>query len=435
MSDVQMKAFDVPPRATVAVPGSKSLTNRALVLAAMTDRRCTLSNVLFADDTRVMLDGLGRLGFTLEIDEAKHAVVVQGQSGNIPASSADLFCGNSGTTIRFLTALCCLGRGEFRLDGIERMRSRPIGQLADLLKNLGGRISYELKAGFPPVKVHADGLPGGLIRYPATVSSQFLSAALMVSPFARHEVRVDLEPNQTSWPYIWMTMRLMDQFGLTPELARDPATGEPKQITVPAGRYTTDHYSVEPDASNAAYFLGIAALHPGSSITLPGLGTQSLQGDVQITKILRQMGAVVTMDKHAVTVTGTDEVRGVDVDLLDMPDQAQTLAVLALFATGPTTLRGLHTLRLKETDRLAALSNELQKFGAGVQVQGDDTLTIHPPTKPSPASVDTYDDHRMAMSFSMAGTRIDGVVIKDAGCVSKTYPDFFADLHNLVAVK
>ena len=253
----------------------------------------------------------------------------------------------------------------------------------------------------------------------------------MASPYARHEVRVDLEGQQTSWPYVWMTMRLMDQFGLTPELLRDRETGDPKQITVPTGHYTANAYAVEPDASNAAYFLGIAALNPGSSITVRGLGGNSLQGDLEFTKILKQMGASVTLTKESITVVGVSILQGVDVDLLDMPDQAQTLAVLALFAKGTTTIRGLHTLRLKETDRLAALSTELQKFGAGVTVRGEDTLIIQPPETLHAAEVDTYEDHRMAMSFAMAGTRLNGVKIRDAECVNKTYPGFFADLQKL----
>ena len=247
----------------------------------------------------------------------------------------------------------------------------------------------------------------------------------MVSPYARHEVRVDLVDEQTSWPYVWMTMRLMDQFGLTPELARDPQTGAPKQIVVPGGKYTAKSYAIEPDASNAAYFMGIAAIHPGSRVMIPGLGSASLQGDVEFGKILRRMGAAVVVEKDSITVTGAAELRGLDVNLLDMPDQAQTLGVLALFARGRTIIRGLHTLRLKETDRLAALSNELRKFGAIVTMEGDDTLMIDPPEKLTPASVDTYDDHRMAMSFAMAGTRMDGVLIKNAECVSKTFPDYF----------
>jgi 3-phosphoshikimate 1-carboxyvinyltransferase len=328
--------------------------------------------------------------------------------------------------------LCALGRGEFHLDGIERMRQRPIGLLVDLLKNLGSRIEYQGQSGFPPLKIFADTLPGGMIRYPMAASSQFLSSVLMIAPYTRHEVHVDLDGDQTSWPYIWMTLRLMDQFGLTPELMRDPSTGKPKRITVPMGYYTARSYPVEPDASNAAYFLAIGALHPGSSVTVRGLGSDSLQGDVQFAGILKRMGASVVVGKNEIKVTGTDELEGLDVSLLDMPDQAQTLGVLALFAKGQTIIRGLHTLRLKETDRLAALSTELRKLGAQVQVEGDDTLMIDPPAQLAPAQIDTYDDHRMAMSFALAGTKSPGVVIRDAQCVSKTYPEFFDDLGKLI---
>jgi 3-phosphoshikimate 1-carboxyvinyltransferase len=424
-SDVTIHPIDRAFMATIRPPGSKSLTNRALVLAAMCQRTCTLSNVLFADDTRVMLAALQQLGFELTIDEPASTVTVHGKAGKVPVTQAALFCGNSGTTIRFLTALCALGDGSYQLDGIDRMRQRPIGQLVELLGSMGGKIEYVGQAGFPPVRVHAQGMPGGVIQYPSAASSQYLSAVLMVSPYAQHEVHVDLIGEQTSWPYVWMTMRLMDQFGITPELTRDPSTGAPQRITVPQGTYTATSYAIEPDASNAAYFLAIAALHPGSSVTVPGLGTQSLQGDVEFCRMLKRMGAAVVINKDSVTVTGTDQLRGVDVNLLDMPDQAQTLAVVALFASGQTILRGLHTLRLKETDRLTALSNELQKFGAAVNVQGDDTLIINPPEQPRPAAVDTYDDHRMAMSFAMAGTRIQGVVIRDARCVNKTFPEYF----------
>ena len=259
------------------------------MLAALGLSRCTLTNVLFADDTRVMLTALTQLGLDVQIDEPHLTVTVQGCGGKIPVNRAELFCGNSGTTIRFLTALCSLGHGEFQLDGIERMRRHPIGQLVDLLRNLGSRIEYLGPEGFPPIRILADGLPGGTIRYPSSVSSQFLSAVLMIGPSTRHELRVNLEGQQTSWPYVWMTMRLMDQFGLTPELAHDPLTGEPRQISVPAGHYTAHNYAIEPDASNAAYFLAIAALHPGASITTRGLGTHSLQGDVQFAKILSRM--------------------------------------------------------------------------------------------------------------------------------------------------
>ena len=431
MSDVIIGTIKKPFSATVTVPGSKSLTNRALVLASLCEKECQLTNVLFADDTRVMLAALKQLGISLEIDEPGRSVRVHGTAGKIPASGADLFCGNSGTTIRFLSALCALAHGEFQLDGIARMRQRPIGQLVDLLRSMGTRVDYLAIDSFPPIKVVADGLPGGTFNYPPAASSQFLSAVAMVSPYAAQEVHVNLQGEQSSWPYVWMTLRLMHEFGITPELLRDRDTGLPKQITIPTGIYSATSYAIEPDASNAAYFLAIAAMHPGSSVTVPGLGTNSLQGDVEFCKILRQMGATVAIEKQSITVTGTPRLTGIDVSLLDMPDQAQTLAVLALFANGSTTIRGLHSLRVKETDRLAALSNELKKFGASVIVEGDDTLIIDPPKNPQPASVDTYEDHRMAMSFAMAGTKMQGVVIKDAGCVSKTFPDYFEVLSGI----
>ncbi len=434
MSDLLLTPVRNPFKATVSPPGSKSLTNRALVLAALSLQQCTLTNVLFADDTRVMLDGLSKLGFELKIDEANQTVVVHGLGGAIPAKHAELFCGNSGTTIRFLAALCSLGHGEFILDGVPRMRERPIGELVDVLRNLGTRAEYVSREGFPPVKLLADGLPGGIVKYGSAASSQFLSAVLMASPYARHEVRVDLEGEQTSWPYVWMTMQLMHEFGVTPELARDPSTGQPRQISVPPEPYTAARYHIEPDASNAAYFLAAAALLPGSSVTVPGLGKSSLQGDVGFADVLRKMGASVSVERQSITVNGTGDLQGIDVDLLGMPDQAQTLGVVALFAKGATTIRGLHTLKLKETDRLLALSTELRKFGAEVTVENGDTLNINPPAEPRPATVATYDDHRMAMSFALAGTRIEGVTIQDVECVNKTYPDYFRDLAKLSSV-
>lgn len=420
------RTFDV----TMAPPGSKSLTNRALVLAALGAGASELSNVLFADDTLVMLENLGRLGFALKIDREKHSVRVEGRGGEIPTSSAELFCGNSGTTLRFLTALCALGRGHFILDGIPRMRQRPIGPLADLLHALGVRTQYEMKEGFPPIIVLADRLPGGRCRFGTSTSSQFLSALLQVAPYARHEVRVDLQTPQTSWPYVAMTMRLMDEFYLTAELIRDQNTGEPKEIHIPQGVYRATHYAIEPDASNASYFLAAAAIHPGSKITIAGLGKRSLQGDVGFANVLRQMGADVTVGADSITAIGPDRLNGIDVDLSTMPDTAQTLAVAALFADGSTIIRGLHTLRVKETDRIAALANELQKLGANVRVEGDD-LSIDPPAKLKPASIATYDDHRMAMSFALAGTRSAGVAIQDPACVNKTYPNYFDDLAKL----
>jgi 3-phosphoshikimate 1-carboxyvinyltransferase len=288
-----------------------------------------------------------------------------------------------------------------------------------------------MEPGFPPVRVIADGLPGGIARFGPGLSSQFLSAVLMAAPHARNEVRVELEPPLASWPYVVMTMRLMDEFAVTPELIRDPKTGLPTRLIVPRGGYRAASLDIEPDATAATYFLAAAAINEGSKVTIEGLGKRSLQGDVGFADVLHKMGASLVFGKDFVTVAGTDTLEGIDVNLSDMPDTAQTLAAACLFAEGESTLSGLHTLRHKETDRLAALSTELQKMGATVTVD-DDALTIAPPQHVRPATIDTYDDHRMAMSFAVAGTRVP-VVIRGAECVNKTYPAFFDDLRRAVA--
>jgi 3-phosphoshikimate 1-carboxyvinyltransferase len=431
MSDFTIQPITSPFTSAITPPGSKSITNRALVLAALAAGRSTLSNVLFADDTRVMMDALQALGFELRPHEQTHSVAMLGRAGAIPVAAARLQCGNSGTTIRFLTAMCALGRGEFILDGIERMRQRPIGDLADMLKNLGVRTRFLEQTGFPPILVHGDQFPGGLLHAGAAASSQFLSAILMAAPYARHELRVDLIEPQTSWPYIELTMLMMDAFHLTPELIRDPKTQEPKTIIVPQGTYVGQSFAIEPDASNASYFLALAAIHPAAKVTIRGLGKQSRQGDVRFADVLRRMGADVTMERDSITVTGPAELRGIDIDLSPMPDTAQTLAAVALFANGRTTIRGLKTLKVKETDRLAALSTELTKLGAAV-VATSDTLQIDAPLSVKPADIATYDDHRMAMSFALIATKSPGVVIKDSQCVNKTYPNFFEDLRKVL---
>jgi 3-phosphoshikimate 1-carboxyvinyltransferase len=431
MSDVTISPVTRPFAATITPPGSKSMTNRALVLAALATGPSTLSNVLFADDTRVMIEALGQLGFDLDVNQPNRSVTLTGRAGAIPFPAAKLLCGNSGTTLRFLTALCALGRGEYVLDGVPRMRQRPIGQLSDMLRHLGVRTRYLEQPGFPPILVHADQLPGGLLLAGAAQSSQFLSAILMVSPYARHEVRVDLIEPQTSWPYVALTMQMMDAFGTIPELVRDPATGQPKRIIIPQWKYSGRTYVVEPDATNASYFLAAAAIHPGSKVTVHGLGRHSLQGDVAFADVLRRMGAAVAVENDSITVTGPSELNGIDVDLSPMPDTAQTLAVAALFANGRTAIHGLGTLRVKETDRLAALTNELTKLGAAVSIEAD-SLHIDPPAKLRAAEIATYDDHRMAMSFALAATKSPGIVIKDAECVNKTYPNYFDDLRGIL---
>jgi len=426
---IVMESFD----STIRPPGSKSLSNRALVMAALSDGIVDLQNVLFADDTLVMLDSLQRLGFRVIIDRAARGVRIHGTGGRIPNPRADLFVGNSGTTVRFLTAMLAVGRGEFTLDGIARMRERPIGGLVTMLKNLGARIDYDMNSGFVPLTVRADTLAGGFVRYGFVEedSSQFLSALLMAAPYARNEVRVTLGPDRSSWPYVVMTMRLMDEFGHTVELERDER-GEPILIVVSKGGYTVREHFVEPDASNASYFLAAAAVNPGSKITIEGLGKRSLQGDVQFAQLLAKTGAKVKYEDSSIHLTGPEQLVAIDADMSLMPDMAQTLAVVALFAKGTTVLRGLHSLRKKETDRIAALQAELTKLGAKVEVDSDEVMTIVPPFIVDAAEIDTYDDHRMAMSFAVATTRVSGLVIRDPGCVNKTYPEFFTDFERVV---
>jgi 3-phosphoshikimate 1-carboxyvinyltransferase len=431
MPDVVVPVVRKPFTSTISPPGSKSLTNRAMVLGAMAKGKSVLSNVLFADDTAVMIDCLSKLGFGVEVDRDKRVVEIEGRGGEIPSSSAELYCGNSGTTIRFVAALCSLGRGVYGLDGNERMRQRPIRGLIEVMKNLGVRARYRGEEGFPPVEILASTLPGGLLRYGSEQSSQYLSAVLMAAPYARNEVRVDLTGEQTSWPYVAMTMQLMDEFGHTPELERD-IYGKPTRIVVPRGAYAGTEYAIEPDASNASYFLAAAAIHEGAKVTIEGLGKRSLQGDVAFADVLHEMGADLVFGKDFITVMGTRNLNAIEVDLLSMPDMAQTLAVVALFASGETVIRGLHTLKLKETDRIAALAAELTKLGARVEA-GEDYLAITPPAGGArPAAIDTYDDHRMAMSFAVAGTKVEGVVIRQAECVNKTYPGFFDDLSRML---
>jgi 3-phosphoshikimate 1-carboxyvinyltransferase len=419
MTDVRIKIAHRPIDATVRLPGSKSLTNRALIIAGLARGSSRLEGVGLADDTRYMIQFLKGLGIEVSLDEPHCAATVRGCGGHIPADEADLFCGNAGTVMRFGTAMCCLGAGRYRVDGAERMRNRPIGPLVDVLRDLGASIGYEGTHGFPPLTVAARGLHGGQASMRASESSQFVSAVLMAAPYARTDVMLRLVGEVVSEPYISMTLRMMEDFGAGVLADRG------KYIVPAAQTYAGRTCRIEPDASAASYFLAAAAL-TGGRVTVEGLGRRSVQGDVGFAGVLEQMGCRIEQDDTSTTVTGPKggRLRGIDVDLNAMPDMAQTLAVLALFAAGPTNVRNVANLRIKETDRISAVAAELAKFGATVQTR-DDGFAVTPPVVPRPAEVDTYDDHRMAMSFALAGLRIDGVVIRGAECVSKTFPDFF----------
>lgn len=413
-----------PLNAVVRIPGSKSITNRAMVIGALAGGVTTLDGALFSDDTEFMIDALRDLGVSVTADRDTDRIKIVGCGGQLPATEADLFCGNSGTTIRFLTAVCALGMGPYRLDGNDRMRQRPIGPLVDALRSAGVIAGYDEREGYPPITIREGMMNGATIGMESPPSSQYVSALLMAAPCARGDVMIDVRGEVVSAPYLTMTTRLMDAFGVSVIEDVKP-TGA--KLIIPAPQcYAGRTYAIEPDASNASYFLAAPAI-AGGCVTVEGLGESSIQGDVGFVDVLEKMGCTVEREPDRLSVTGPDgssRLGGIDVDLQNMPDVAQTLAVVALFADSPTNIRNVANLRIKETDRIAALAAELAKFGATVE-ERDDGLSIEPPDEPTAAAVDTYDDHRMAMSFALAGLRIEGVEIRDPQCVNKTFPDFF----------
>lgn len=410
-----------PPVASVRVPGSKSLTNRALIVAALARGPSTLAGALDSEDTRVMVDALKKLGVSVEHDVESATIRVVGCSGRFPANEADLYVANSGTTLRFLTAALTVGKGNYRVDGTPRMRERPVADLLQALNGLGAFTKSELGTGCPPVVVKADGLDGGFAFVRGDVSSQFLSGLLMALPYSRGETVVEVEGTLVSQPYVAMTLEVMREFGF------EPSNRKFKRFVVHPGRYEGRDYPIEPDASAASYFLALAAI-TGGTITVEGLGSSSIQGDVQFVDVLEHMGCSVERGRDRITVTG-GPLRAVDVDMNAISDTVMTLAVVALFAEGITRIRNVGHIRHKETDRIAALAAELRKLGATVDEQADGLLVIPPaPSELKPAAIKTYDDHRMAMSFALAGLKIPGVVIQDPGCVAKTYPNYWDDL-------
>ncbi len=411
-----------PIRGRIRPPGSKSITNRALVCAALADGNSMLSGTLDSEDTRVMIENLGRLGFEVMPRKARTNLLVRGTGGCVPALEAELFCANSGTTMRFLAALVTLGHGSFRLDGVERMRERPIGDLLDALRQLGARIVSENSNDCPPVVVHANGLRGGLAKVRGDISSQFLSGLLMAAPTAFAPIELEIDGTLVSQPYVEMTLAVMQAFGA--DVETDAKLARFKIVPQP---YRAREYAIEPDASAASYFWAAAAI-TGGEVTVEGLSAESLQGDVAFVDCLEQMGCNVQRESNSIAVSGRS-LKGINVDMNAISDTVQSLAVVALFADGPTTIFNVSHIRHKETDRLAAVATELRKLGANVHEQSDG-LTIQP-GKLSAAAIDTYRDHRMAMSFALSGLRIAGVRINDPQCVEKTYPRFFDDLKEL----
>lgn len=413
-----------PVRGSIRPPGSKSITNRALICAALASGRSQLTGVLDSEDTRVMFEALGQLGIPMAFDPADRLISVRGCGGKVPARGGQLEVANSGTTARFVVALATLGEGTFRIDGSPRMRERPIEDLLAALRSLGADVASLEGTGCPPVLIRAAGLRGGKSTVAGNISSQFLSGLLMAAPYAEQTVEIRVEGELVSRPYVQMTLAVMQAFGV--EVQSDGDQG----FTIPVGGgYRGCDYAIEPDASAASYFFAAAAI-TGGRVTVEGLSRASLQGDVAFVEVLRQMGCEVHYDADAITVTG-GRLRGVRVDMNPISDTVQTLGAVALFAEGDTTITGVAHARHKETDRIAALATELRKLGAGVD-EHHDGLTIRPAALQG-AEMATYDDHRMAMSLALVGLRVPHVRILDPGCTAKTYPGFFADLAQLTA--
>lgn len=421
---VEVKPVERPIDATVKIPGSKSITNRALLIAGLAEGKSELTGALHSDDTAYMADSLNKLGIPVETDLEGERFVVQGGGGSFPAKRADLFVGNAGTAMRFLTAALPLGLGLYRIDGVPRMRQRPMAPLLTALRELGAKIQSEEDNGRAPIVVEANGLPGGVCTMDGSLSSQFFSAVLLAAPCARKGVEIIVEGDLVSKPYMTMTAAVMRDFGA--EVVVDDVNW--KSFSVARGQhYRGRDYAIEPDASNASYFFAAAAV-TGGRVRVNGLGARSLQGDLGFVDVLAQMGAEVIIADDYVEVVGpkNGELTGVTIDMNAISDTAQTLVAIAPLANGPTTITGIHHARLKETDRVAAVVNELRKLGQEVE-ERPDGLTITPrPIRP--AAINTYDDHRMAMSFAILGLRADGVRILDPACVAKTFPDFFERL-------
>ena len=411
---------------SITLPGSKSLSNRVLLLAMLSEGETFIENLLDSDDVRRMIDALAKLKILYEEDRPSKKIRVKGEGGRIPVDKAELFLGNAGTAIRPLTAALTLGHGRFVLDGIERMRERPIQDLLDGLNQLGAQVRSINNSGCPPVEIIANGLPGGVTKLSGAISSQYLSAILLTSPYAQTPVEVRIKDHLVSIPYVEMTIRLMNRFGVNVDVSEDFKSFH---INAPQSYKSPKTYFVEGDASSASYFLAGAAI-TGGTVTVIGCGTDSLQGDAQFAKIMEMMGAEVQWKANQITVRGSGNLKGIDVDMNEMPDAAMTLAVAALFAKGTTAIRNIYNWRLKETERLKAVSSELKKLGATVE-EGEDYIIIEPPEKLLSAEIATYDDHRMAMAFSLAACGEVPITILDPSCVSKTFPDYFDQLSKL----
>jgi 3-phosphoshikimate 1-carboxyvinyltransferase len=439
LPDIQIGPF-TRAQGSIVLPGSKSISNRALLLAALSSGTTTLKNLLDADDTQVMRNALRQLGLSVT-DKENKVCIVEGCGGKFPVRDADLFMGNAGTAIRPLTAALAMQGGNYRLSGVARMHERPIRDLVDGLRQVGAKIDYELQEGYPPIQISAADIQiKDVVKVRGDVSSQFLTALLMALPLvATESVRIEVIGELISRPYIDITLKLMARFGVK------VACPDAQSFVIPAKTSdavykTPGQLSVEGDASSASYFLALGAIG-GGPVRVLGVGSDSIQGDVAFADALALMGANITAGEDWIEVSGVKnangKLNGITIDCTEIPDAAMTLAIAALFAQGPTRLNSIASWRVKETDRIAAMAKELKKVGAIVE-EGADYIVVQAPAslgdwKSPSEGIDTYDDHRMAMCFSLAAFGPNVLKINDPNCVAKTFPTYFAEFAKVVS--
>jgi len=412
---------------TWEVPGSKSITNRALILAALRDGRTRLRGVLHSDDTRHMRNALTALGIEI-VEEDATTFLVSGGTRRLRAPEKELFIGNSGTSVRFLCAFCCLVPGDVTLVGDEHMAKRPIGDLKSALEQMG--VEVDCPTGCPPITIKGQSLPGGKVSMPGNKSSQYFSALMLSGCFAAEELHIQVEGTLVSLPYVEMTIKMVKAFGNDIEHDKEANNFVVKKAAGAASAEEADllEYVIEPDASSASYPFALAAA-TGSSVKVPNLNGESMQGDFGFTEVLQKMGCTVEVGSDFTRVTGPSRgsLAGVDVDMHHISDTVMSLAAIAPLCSSPVTIRNVANIRIKETDRLEATVNELKRLGQNV-TSGDDWLKIEPVLPITPAEIQCYADHRMAMSFAVLGMAVEGVTITDPDCTAKTYPGFWEDL-------
>lgn len=408
---------------TIRLPGSKSISNRALLLSALAQGETTLTNLLNSDDVTYMLQALKALGVSYSLSTDKTTCVIQGVGGLLKSQQPQtLYLGNAGTAMRPLTAVLALAEHDVILTGEPRMKERPILHLVDALREGGASVNYLENEGYPPIAIQG-GFQGGTIHVDGSISSQFLTALLIAAPLAQKETEIIINGSLVSKPYIDITLTMMARFGVS-------VVNDKYQRFVVQGRQSyrsPGRYLVEGDASSASYFLAAGAI--GGRVKVTGIGKSSVQGDIRFADVLEKMGAKVTWGEDFI-LCEKDQLHGIDMDMNHIPDAAMTIATTALFAKGKTVLRNIYNWRVKETDRLAAMATELRKVGAIVE-EGEDYLAITPPVKFKPARIATYNDHRMAMCFSLVTFSDTGVTILEPNCCAKTYPDYFEDFLSL----